>query len=310
MKKILLFISALLLMASCNSQEKEFVRFVVQPEAEINKSIDFHIYFDKKPDSIIISDDKINGLRLTQNLSEIQENILESYKRDDAGNLIKTYYRFETMATPTKKGRIDFPTVTIIYDGKKYETLPMHINIVDEININQNDVKVIWESDQTTYKKNDTIKLTLNEYSRFSETERKQLPSTKLPTFEGKENEIHVGLEMSISKFVGIDNFEQLIDENFEVVYFDWNPFRINKQWMTKYDNKQFIKTEIVKIYLIPKAKGKFEIGPSRFNVSLYKSSQIELERRVRNEDGVYVMPTDDKLSFENYSNTILLYVK
>ncbi|MGO3707013.1 BatD family protein, partial [Mesonia hippocampi] len=183
---------------SCSGQNKEFVRFVVQPEAEVGKSILFNIYFEQKPDSIIVASNYVDGLELTYNLDEILKRISSSNTTDENGEIIQTYYSFESYAIPTKTGRIDLPVLTVIHEGKEYKSKPLHINVVDNITIDQNDLKVSWTSDKATYNKNDTIKVSLYEYSRFFETKRKYLPPENLPSLKGKENEIHVGFEETI----------------------------------------------------------------------------------------------------------------
>ncbi|MBB4117918.1 hypothetical protein GGR32_000190 [Mesonia hippocampi] len=312
MKKLItLFLLTIFHFQSCSGQNKEFVRFVVQPEAEVGKSILFNIYFEQKPDSIIVASNYVDGLELTYNLDEILKRISSSNTTDENGEIIQAYYSFESYAVPTKTGRIDLPVLTVIHEGKEYKSKPFHINVVDNITIDQNDLKVSWTSDKATYNKNDTIKVSLYEYSRFFETKRKYLPPENLPSLKGKENEIHVGFEETIDNIVGIENFEEMIDKNFEVVHFDWNPFRTQKQTMEYIDNMQYIKTMIAEFHLLAKSKGTFDIGISEFEFSLYKSNTDYFDNRfVPNDNGTYTVTDNGATKFKIKSNELKINVK
>lgn len=84
---------------SCQTKkEKDFVQFVVQPVAEIGKSIDFTIHFEEKPDSIWSSNTEINGLELTHKLDGTLS-INEIELTGDNDKVIKTFYSSYTYKT-------------------------------------------------------------------------------------------------------------------------------------------------------------------------------------------------------------------
>ena len=303
----LLFFS--LLFFSCKGQKEEFVRIIVQPEVEVGNTINININFEQKPDSIIVSEIGIDGLEMTYNLYEISNNISESNTRNEHGEIIKTHYNFENYAIPTKKGRIDFPILTVIYKGREYKSKPFYIDVVENIKINQNDIKIIWVSDKESYKKNDTIKLNLFEYSRFSQTKIKHVSPEKLPIFQGKSHEIHIGVEETIDNIVGINDFEKKIEKNFNGLYFNWNTFK-NNQIMEEIDDRLYIKTLIAELHLLAKYEGLLEIGPSKFDITLYKNDRFDLKRRIRNKDGIYVMPKEAEKNIKIQSNNLKILVK
>lgn len=256
----------------CQSKnEKEFVQFVVQPEVELGKSIDFSIHFEEKPESIHTSANEINGLELTYNLDKVLGKISESNLTDDNDKVIKSFYKFYTYAKPIKIGIIDFPILTVKYKEKEYKSKPFHINVVDKIAIDQNAVKVVWSVDKNIFAKKDTIKFSLYEYSKFSETKRIHSPAKNL-SLTGKENEINLSVEQTIDNIAGIDNFEKLIDQKFEIIDVDWNMFN-SRQSMEKFENELYIKTLILELHLLAKTKDTFEVGPSEYDFSIYKSN-------------------------------------
>lgn len=298
-----------LISVSCqNIDEKEFVQFVVQPEAELGKSIDFSIHFEEKPDSISTSKDEIRGLELTDNLNTVLNKISESELTDDEDKVIKTFYKFYTYAKATKIGKIDIPILTVICKGKKYKTKPFSINVVDKIKVDSNAVKVVWYSDKTKYTKKDTIKISLYEYSKFSQTTRVQSALKKLD-LKGKGNEISVNFEMTMDKLSGILGFEKLIDDKFEIENIDWNMLR-DRQSMTVIDNEVYIKTLIIELDLFAKAKCEVEIGPSSYDFSIYKSNTDYFNKFVPNEEGSYTITENGSSFLHVKSNKLKIIVK
>ena len=296
---------------SCQSKsenEREFVRFVVQPEVEIGKSIDFSIYFDEKPDSIWSSNAEINGLELTDELDKVFGKISESELTGDNDQVIKTFYKFYTYAKPTKLGKIEFPILSVRYKGKVYKTLPFSINIVEKIEVDQDDVKVIWSTEKSTYKKSDTIKVSLYEYSKFSQTKRTH-SSAKNFSLTGKENQINVSVEETIDNIAGIDDFEKIIDQKFEVVNVDWNMFN-NRQSMEKVENEPYIKTLILELSLLPKTKGAFDVGPSDYDFSIHKSNTDYFNRFVPNDKGSYNVTENGSTTLNIKSNKLKIEIE
>lgn len=292
----------------CQSKnEKEFVQFVVQPEAELGKSIDFTIQFEEKPDSIFSSSNEIKGLQLTDNLDNVLNKISESEITDDNDNVIKTFYSFSTYATTTKVGKIDFPILSVKHKGKVYKTLPFSINVVEKIKVDQDDVKVIWSSDKPNYNKADTIILSLYEYSKFSDIFRKH-SSTKNLSVTGKENRINVSAEQTIDNIAGIDGFENLTDQKFEILDFDWDLFR-KRQSMERIDNELYIKTLILELHLLAKTKETIEVGPSEYDFSVYKSNTDYFSKFVPNEKGTYDITENGSTPLKIKSNKLTIKI-
>ncbi|CAM3910017.1 Hypothetical lipoprotein [Flavobacterium branchiophilum] len=294
---------------SCQSKnEKEFVQFVVQPEVEIGKSIDFSIHFEEKPDSIWSSNVEINGLELTDKLDETLNNIKESEMTDDNHKVIKTFYSFYTYATPTKLGKIEFPILSVKYKGKVYKTLPFSINVVEKIKVNQDAIKVIWSTEKTTYKETDTIKISLYEYSKFSQTKRTH-SSAKNLSLTGKENQINVSVEETIDNIAGIDDFEKMIDQKFEILNVDWNMFN-NRQSMEKVENELYIKTLILELSLLPKTKDAFDVGPSDYDFSINKSNTDYFNKFVPNDKGSYKITENSSTTLKIKSNKLTIKIE
>lgn len=293
---------------SCQSKnEKDFIWFVVQPEVELGKSVDFSIHFEEKPDSIYTNVKEINGLELTDNLDEVRVTS-ESSLTDDNDKVIKSFYKFYTYAKPTKLGRIDFPIMTAVYKGKEYKSRPFHINVVDKIIPDQNDVKVIWEADKSGYKKSDTIKLSLYEYSKFSTSARVH-SSSKNISLTGKDNQINLSIEQTIDNIAGIDDFEKLLNQKFEIVDFDWN-FSNDRQSMGKIENEDYVKTLILKLHLLPKSSKKFVIGPSMYDYRIYKNNTDYFSKYVPNDNGSYNVTENGSTSLKIKSNILTIEIQ
>ncbi|GGE65787.1 hypothetical protein EV200_106247 [Pedobacter psychrotolerans] len=294
---------------SCQTKnEKEFVQFVVQPEAEIGKSIDFTIHFEEKPDSIWSSNTEINGLELTDKLDRTLSKIKESELTGDNDKVIKTFYSFYTYAKPTKLGKIESPILSVRYKGKVYKTTPFSINVVEKIKIDQDAVQVIWSTEKKTYHKTDTIKISLYEYSKFSQTKRIH-SSPKNLSLTGKENKINVSVEETIDNIAGIDDFEKLIEQKFEIVNVDWNMFN-SRQSMGKVENELFIKTLILELSLLSKSKGTFQIGPSNYDFFIHKSNTDYFNKFVPNDKGSYNVTEDGSTTLKIKSNTLTIKIE
>lgn len=294
---------------SCqNKNEKEFVQFVVQPEVELGKSIDFRIHFEEKPDSIWSSNSEINGLELTDKLENILSNIQESEMTDDHDKVIKAFYSSYTYAKPTKLGKIEFPILSVKHKGKVYKTLPFSINVVEKIKVNQDDIKVLWSLDQPNYDKKDTIKLSLYEYSKFSKTFRKHSAAKNL-SLRGKDSQIDVSGEQTVDNITGINGFENLIDEKFDIVNFDWDLFR-NRQSMEKINNELYIKTLILELHLLAKTKEKFEVGQSEFDFLVYKSNTDYFNKFAPNDNGSYNVTENGSTPLKIKSNNLEIKIE
>ena len=293
---------------SCQSKaEKEFVWFVVQPEAELGKSIDFSIHFEEKPDSIYTDVTAIKGLELTDHLDKVRVNS-ESSIEDDHGKVIKSFYKFYTYAKPTKLGRIDFPIITAVYKGKEYKSKPFHINVVEKISVSKNDIKAIWSTDKSTYKKKDTIKLSLYEYSKFPGARRSH-SEVKNISLKGKDNQINLSVEETIDNIAGIDDFEKSVSQKFDIIDFDWNMSN-ERQSMEKIDNQFYVKTLIAELHLTSKTKENSVIGPSDFDYHIYKNNEDYLSGFVPTGKGTYHVTDNGSTKFNIKSNKITIKVE
>ena len=76
---------------SCQTNEKEMLLIIVQPEAEINKTIDFEIYFDCIPDEGSLQTGTVEGLEI-ERVASIQNK--------------GTGYSFSNYAKPTRLGKV------------------------------------------------------------------------------------------------------------------------------------------------------------------------------------------------------------
>ena len=283
------------------------MQFVVQPVAEIGKSIDFTIHFEEKPDSIWSSNTEINGLELTHKLDGTLS-INEIELTGDNDKVIKTFYSSYTYAKPTKLGKIEFPILSVRYKGKVYKTSPFSINVVDKIKIDHDAVQVIWSTKKIIYNETDTIKISLYEYSKFSQTERTH-HSPKNLSLTGKEDKINVSAKETIDNIAGIDDFEKLIDQKFEIVNVDWNMLNGRKS-MEKVENELFIKTLILELSLLSKSKGTFQIGPSNYDFFIHKSNTDYFNKFVPNDKGSYNVTEDGSTRLKIKSNTLTIKIE
>ncbi|WP_169516018.1 hypothetical protein [Flavobacterium tegetincola] len=294
---------------SCqNRNQKEFVEFVIQPEVEIGKSFDVNIQFLQNPDSLISSSNQIKGLTLIDNFDKFLGKISESELTDDDGKVIKKFYSFNTYATPNKLGRIDFPTLTVIFKGKEYKTKAFFITVVDKIKIDEkNAVKLIWSADKTDYNLKDTIKLNLYQYAKFSQVVRRHLPPKNV-SLNGKENQINIGVEETMDGIVGMDGFEKIMYQNFELTDVDWNMLGSRKS-MEKVGDELYIKTLILELKLLAKTKQTFNVGPSEFDFSIYKSNTDYFSGFQKNEEGSYNITDNGSKQLKIKSNKLTIQV-
>ena len=284
---------------SCQTNEKEMFRIIVQPEAEINKTIDFRIYFDSPPDEGSLQIGTIDGLDTDYNVP-IQKT--------------GTEYSFNTYAKPTKLGKIDIPVISVKLNGTEYKSNRFSINVVETMDVSANSVKTVLMSDKSTYKLQDTIKLSLYQYARFSNV-RKHLPeeddrpSLNDVSMEGEGNEIKINMEKTLYDISGIRSLDDYLEKNFEIVDFDWNPLDENPI-MEEMDGEYYIRTDIFSIFFIANKKGKYTFQPSIFEYLIYKSNTDYFERFVPNDDGSYTITDKGATTQKVTSNTVTITVR
>ncbi|SHE68664.1 BatD family protein [Pedobacter caeni] len=272
--------------SSCQEKkEPDFIQYVVQPEVEIGKNTDFYVRFAMKPDHVSSATDQIKGLTLTDGLSRISDKINESESTDENGK-VTSYFHFYTYARPEKLGKIDFPVLTMKVKGKEYKTRPFSINVVQQLKVGADAVKVALTSDKAVYSLKDTIAISLYEYSRFINVKRKKNMAIK-GSVTGKDNEITISSEPTLDDIAGIKGFEDYLKQNFELVNFDWDAMGDRKS-IEIINGISYVKTKIFTTGLVPKNKGEFKIEPSEFEYHVYKSNTDYFSKFEPQDSGGY----------------------
>ncbi|MNJ87670.1 hypothetical protein D3C87_51970 [compost metagenome] len=310
-KKILLCVTTLICASvSGFCQEKKepnFIQYVVQPEVEIGKTTDFYVRFATKPDSIWSEADQINGLILTDGLSRIVGKVNESNFTDENGKK-KSYFNFYTYVKPEKLGKIDFPVLTMKVKGKEYKTRPFSINVVQQLTVGADAVKVALTSDKAVYSLKDTIVISLYEYSRFITITRKK-NKAKQGSLTGKDNEIRISGETTLDDIAGIRGLESYVGKNFELVDFDWDATG-NRKSIENINGTSYVKTKIFTAGLVPKNKGEFKIEPSEFEYEVYKSNTDYFSKFEPKDNGRYKVTDKGATQLQVKSQAIEFKVK
>lgn len=298
MRKIILITLGILCISiySCQSKEVEveMIKIVVQPIAEINKRIGFNLFFDRKPDENSIQIDSIDGLEITQNGSMGSMGITEKE--------IYFYYTYFTYAKPTKLGKIEIPPASVKIDGIEYKSKPVSINVVNTITVDSNSIKTVLVTDKKRYNLQDTITLSLYQYSKFSDVVRNVIPK------ESSEESNSIDLYY----ITGIENIEEYQEKGLELTNIEWSylsPFPAFSPTMGKLDGEDYVVSEVFRISFLANEKGKYVYKPSIYKFSINKSLTDMYEEFVRNEDGTYrVNDTSPKLTVS--SNPIEIIVE
>jgi hypothetical protein len=310
-KKILLCITTLICASvSGFCQEKKdpnFIQYVVQPEVEIGKTTDFYVRFSAKPDSIWSEADQINGLILTDGLSRIAGKVNESKFTDENGKM-KSYFSFYTYVKPEKLGKIDFPVLTMKVKGKEYKSSPFSINVVQQLTVGADAVKVVLTSDKAVYSLKDTIAISVYEYSRFITITRKKNKAKK-GSLTGKDSEIRISGETTLDDIAGIKGFEEYVAKNFELVDFDWDAMG-NRKSIENINGTSYVKTKIFTAGLVPKNKGEFKIEPSEFEYEVYKSNTDYFSKFEPQDNGRYKVTDKGAKQLQVKSQAIEFKVK
>ena len=300
--------AATVVSTSCQEKkEQPMVQYVVQPDIELGKTADFYISFKVKPDSVWAENGKIDGLELTTDLSEVMQHIDESKSTDDSGKVVHAYYNFYTYAKPTRLGKINFPVLNVSIQDKQYKTAAFSVNVVEKLKVDQDAVKIELNSDQAVYGLKDTVKISLYEYSKFTNAVRKNV--SKQSAIAGKGNEIKISTEQGPDEITGIAGFEKYLEQGFEMEDFDWDPFKSRKS-IENIDGVNYLKTLVFTASFLPKKKGEFKIGPSEFNYLVFKSNTDYFARLTPMDDGKYSVTDGGATKLKVSSNTITFKVK
>lgn len=310
-KKILLCLSAMItIMISGFCQENKnqpIVQYVMQPEVELGKASDFYINFKVKPDSLWSETDHIDGLELTNGISEIVTHINESTTTDNNGKVLRSYFNFYTYATPTHLGKINFPVLYIMVKGKRYQTAPFSVTVVERLTIGPDAVKIELTSEKAVYGLKDTVKISLYEFTKFTNASRKNV--LKQASITGKDNELTISTEEGLDEIAGIGGFEKYTEQHFEMEDFDRDPFK-DRRSMAKIDGVNYLKTLVFTASFLPKHTGKFKIGPSEFSYKVYKSNTDYITRLVPDKNGKYSVTDSGSTTLNVVSKPIAFEVK
>ncbi|WP_370425271.1 hypothetical protein [Tenacibaculum dicentrarchi] len=287
---ILFGIILMLFFTSCNSQNlDDEIIIIIQPKLEINTTNSIKILFKnlKRTDSIFI--EKVDGLEFNDNPSK--------HIREINGNNYLEYY---TYTTSTQTGKIKLPIIKGISDSITLTSKPRTIEVVKKLaKTTKDDIILKLISNKEIYKKTDTISIVLYEYSKYynvSKKTQKKDSIQSLPKIKGQGNTISIETESDMYKISGNEKLEDYIDENFNVVDFDWDPFR-SGTIMESLNNELYLKTLLISIKVTPKHKGKFEIEPSRLMYFPHKSETDYYDSFEPNEKGTYtVLPPKNKI--------------
>lgn len=294
--------------SSCQEKKVEpFVQYVMQPEIELGQTTDLYVYFKVKPDSVWADADHIGGLELTDGLKEVKSHINGSTVTDDKGKVVRANYNFFTYAKATRLGKIDFPGLNVMVKGKRYKTPPFSVTVVKQITISPDAVKIELSSDKKSYGLKDTVRISLYEYSKFSNASRKNTSSQ--PAIAGKGNEIKISTEQGPDEISGIGGFDKYLDAHFKLEDIDWDPTGSKKSIEIR-NGVNYLKTLIFSVKLLPKHKGEFKIGPSEFNYEVYKNNADYFSGLTPNNNGTYNITDKGSTKLKVASQAIAFDVK
>ena len=244
-KKLLITIFGILCFGQSKATETEKIWVVVQPTAQINKTIDFYLIVSNKAEirfaEIFTEIDNIDGLHLFSN-----------FTTQNTTNFRVLY----TYAVPQRLGKIEIPPITITIDGVEHTSRPVFINVVESITIDENSVRNVLVLDREVYHLQDTIRMSLFQYSQFSRI-------------------LNIRASNHVRDLTGITNIEEFPDA--ELKWYDWlfNTL-LNFGWdnrkLVTLDGETYIRTELFRFYFIANQAGTFRFQPSVLEFDVYRS--------------------------------------
>lgn len=230
---ILLFFS--FLFGSC--QKEEYIKVLVQQKLKLNENYSLKIRFKKLPD-------KKNSLFIQPTDDFILEKA-GAWITDintETGDSIITY---STFITPKRKGIINLPIITAKFNGKTITSERYIVEVLNDIEITEDAVILEWKSDRRIYSQKDSIVVELYEYSSFVNTRKipvKNGEKSNLSNIQGDNNNLNISAKITPSFLSGINDFDTFINNGFEVVSFDIDPFRVY-QTIEEKEGKYILKT-------------------------------------------------------------------
>jgi len=157
--------------------------------------------------------------------------------------------------------------ISMKVDGIEYKSKPFLLNVVDTITVNSNSIRTILVSDKDTYRLQDTIILSLYQYSKFSEVRAQAMPKNQDEpgyidsiALTGKSDTLKLARSLNVTPYeiTGIENIEEYPEENLELIDFKWNRFDEFNQTMEKLDGEEYIKSEVFRLYFLANKKGTY----------------------------------------------------
>ncbi|AZA93208.1 Uncharacterised protein [Chryseobacterium nakagawai] len=281
---------------SCNgspqTQDEERIWLVFQPKVEQNKSVILKLFFRSKPDN-----GSIKVLSASSNTdTELDDSKIEKEMKSDG-----KYYFYDIFFEAGALGKSDLPVIEAKINGKTYKSKAATIEVVKKQDVDNNAVRLVLETDKSRYHVNDTIKLSLYEYSKFSQIS-KFTPAdlVKKGAPEALFEVIDTG---NVDYEVGIVGFKKYIDANFKVVTYHWNVNDAGKQ-MATLDGTPYIKNLIFYIKMTAKEKGTFSIPKSRFDYKIYPYEEAFREEMLGPEE---VLRTKNRISPQSNALNIIV---
>ena len=289
MRKITLAIFGIFCFVMCSAQSKEvetdMIRVVVQPIAEVGKTLDFYVIFSHQAEISFAEIDIIDGLEL---------NSLYVFQRGEDFHSIYTY------AVPQRLGKIEIPSFSITIDGVEHTSKSFYINVVENITIDENSVRTVLVLDRDVYHLQDTIRMSLFQYSKFHNAEawaifdeedeeyldieemqnklENMLDITAESTEEGVLSVNLPRVTFTVRELTGIANIEEFPNEVLEWYHLKFHRFPFflgfgnNHQRMATLDGRTYIKKELARFYFVAHQRGTFRFEPSVFEFEIYKS--------------------------------------
>lgn len=274
---------------SCNgslkTQDDESIWLVFQPKVELNRSVTLRLFFRNKPDNGSI---KVLSAPAKTDMELDGAKIEKEIKSDGE------YYFYDIFFEAAVPGKSNLPIIEAKIGGKTYKSKAEAIEVVKEQNIDNNAVRLVLETDKDRYHVNDTIKLSLHEYSKFSQIS-KFTPAdlVKKGAPEALFEVIDVG---NVDYEVGIVGFKKYIDAHFNVASYHWNVNETGKR-MATLDGIPYIKSQIFYMKMTAKEKGTFTIPKSRFDFKIYPYEEAFREEMLGPEE---VLRTKNKISSQS----------
>lgn len=290
----LLFLCCLL---SCSgspqAQDEERIWLVFQPKVELNRSVTLKLFFRSKPD---------NGSIKVLSASSKTDSELDGSKIEKEMKSDGKYYFYDIFFEAGALGKSNLPVIEAKINGKTYKNKAEAIEVVKKQDIDNNAVRLVLETDKNSYHVNDTIKLSLYEYSKFSQISK--FTPADLVKKGAPEALFAVIDEGNVDYEIGIEGFKKYIDGNFKVATYHWNVNNAGKQ-MATIDDTPYIKNLIFYIKMTAKEKGTFTISKSRFDYKIYPYEEAFREEMLSPEE---VLRTKNKISPQ--SNAVKIIVE